>query len=926
VYNVIRISLIAAVLLLATIVEANLPVEAVATVDDGTVEWTTSGGDAAASAKPDSTAIFYIVDDALETTKTGTATWTDLNSQGQAGDTFSLSDGQIGGASATYTLSASSYDTDTPANTPLTGSPTVTADGTSQFVSAHSTTGGTFSIIIDVTATPTVATFNHHIVDSWAAGDSATRRAKVSSTSDPAGEYVTISEVSAVGGSTASATAQIFRGTIALSSDATKQGTSSDGVWVQDGDTLTVSYLNDAGTAIDTDDVTVDGVKPTIGAVTPADGTVTSTGNPTVSFDVTDGGSGMASTPGTVITLAINGTTVSADDISFQPITGGYRAFYVTGVAWTAAVNAGGFAVSDSVGFTLTLTATDQAGNVQTVSGDSANVTIDQTVPTVSSAATGADNTAVAVTFSENIKASSIDAADFTVGGSAPTAAVANEDNAKIIDLTVTALASDAKPSVVVVGTVTDEADNAVVADSSVTATDGVLPVLTVAIDKALAILEDDVTITASTDEKLAVDGLKVSVNGTIVATTAPTPNNNEGTVTVASGHGTGMFGVTVQASDGSNVSDNMTAVTDETPSIDATRLILTLANGPVADKNLAGGVTSADITALTSAGADVSGNITAVDASARTITLNTAIAAGAAVLVSYHYVTDTFEIDQAAPTVTFEPADGDAVRNQSPFIRVIWADTEYPGDSYTTVTMSAAVITHPDATTEDVLASFITSDSKEYIWAAKDLALGSYTLTVSGTDVAGNALEDQAITFTVEKRTYTIALRPGWNLVSLPGAPEDSAINTVITSADVDVVLTYDPSDAAKWLNATRGTDGTLSGTLSTIDASRAYWMHANAFVDVVTNIAGLQAGAAGLPPSYDLVAGWNLVPVTTTNVGDTDPDADTYFSGLSWSRAYGYDNSSNSFTGILPDGNEVTAIGKGYWVFLKAAGTLVP
>ena len=69
-----------------------------------------------------------------------------------------------------------------------------------------------------------------------------------------------------------------------------------------------------------------------------------------------------------------------------------------------------------------------------------------------------------------------------------------------------------------------------------------------------------------------------------------------------------------------------------------------------------------------------------------------------------------------------------------------------------------------------------------------------------------------------------------------------------------------------------------------------------------------------------------WNLIPVSIANAGDANPDADDYLSGLSWSRVYGYDNATNKFSGFDPAGSETLTVGKGYWIFLKAAGTLVP
>lgn len=937
-YKVIRTTFIAALLLLATVVETQFAVEAQVAVADGEVEWTTSTGEAADSAKPDFTAAFHVNGDALETTKTGRATWTGLSGTVATHAVWNVTTGTIGTGAvmATFALDASGYASTSPASTPFTAFPTVTAGGVAQFVGS-SDLKSTFALLAP-TAQDVVATFNHHVVDSWNGQDEDLRRAKVTSTSDPQGEFVTISEVASVGDTTGSATSNIFRGSVLLSADAATQGINDDGVWVQDGDVLTVSYLDADGTTLDTDTVTVDGVTPTIGNVSPPDGTVTNTANPTITFDVTDQGSGIAATPGTVIGLEINGNAVDATKISFQPIVDGFRGFFAQGTDWTKTVALGGFGVNDSVKFSLKITATDRAGNVKEVSGADAEVTIDQTAPTLLSAKTGTDNTAVVVTFSEDLADASVDASDITVGGSAASAAVLDIDDddtgENVVTLTVSALAPDAKPEVKVVGTLADSAGNEVVADSLVTASDGIEPGMTVTIDKALAIEDDAVKITVVTTEKLGVEGLKVSVNGpvgqstaAVVVTTAPTPQNNEGTFTVASGDGTGIYGVSIQASDGSNASNNLTAVTDEEISAKAGDTVLTLGNGPIGDLDFDGDLDKADITALLGGSVTSTDAIASIDASARTITLNAAVVADSTIKVSYHYVAaDTFQIDQAAPTVTFEPKQDDKVRNQSPFIRVIFDEDEYPGDSFTTVTLTKAEVVKPDASTENVLANFFTSDDEEFIWAAANLALGAYKLTVSAVDTAGNEIEDATVDFTVEKRTVTVGLRPGWNLVSLPDAPEDNAINAVITSLAVDVVLTYDPTTPQKWLNATRGDDGPLSGTLSTIDASRAYWVHTGTFVDIVTNIGGLQAGQPGLPPSYNLVAGWNLVAVSTPNIDDTTRVADAYFTGLAWSRAYGYNNATNAFEGVLPDDGSDLNIGQGYWLFLKSAGTLVP
>jgi hypothetical protein len=285
--------------------------------------------------------------------------------------------------------------------------------------------------------------------------------------------------------------------------------------------------------------------------------------------------------------------------------------------------------------------------------------------------------------------------------------------------------------------------------------------------------------------------------------------------------------------------------------------------------------------------------------------------------------------VDQTDPTVTFDPVDSTELQNQSPFIRIIFNDNEYPGDGFKTVTLTKAELTKPDDTTEDLLTSFKTLDSIEYLWAATDLALGEYTLEISGSDAASNAgLEDISSTFKiVERAPYEVALRPGWNLVSLPGAPADTAVNSVITNTDVDVVITYDPAVAGGWSTAVREAGGALAGTLTNIDGRLGLWVHTTTFEPIEVDIPGISAGTTALPTSFSLVAGWNLVSVATLNIDTSTPiDVDSYFSGLSWSRAYGFNSTTNKFQGILPDSDDTVSVGKGYWIFLKASGTLVP
>ena len=454
------------------------------TVAEDEVEWAALDGNDISSVRPDVTADFLIRDDVLEKTNSGTAVFSGIPASSKFFDIGNAAAGTAspGTRSVTMTLTAAGYNTTTPSSTPLTGSPTVDVGGNNQLVTTFSITAGTVNIFTGVSATTTIS-FGFHQADTWDGQDDALRRAKVTSTSDPSGEWITIDEVASISTTSTSATSKLFRGRVELKSDAGAQGTNNDGVWVQDLDVLTVTYYDSDGLALDSDTVDVDGVDPTITNILPADGAITDIANPTVQFDVIDTGSGItAVNPANAISLEING--IAASNVSFQAIADGFRAIFAQGTSWLTLFNVG-----DSTKFTMKIVATDQAGNSTTVELEDAEVTIDLTSPTIDGAVTGSDNTELTITFSEDMNASSIDSdgGDFTVAGATVTAAAQPEDDdgdaiENKVELTVTALDPDDKPLVTVIGTIEDKAGNAVdvdtEADSEATALDGIAPTL----------------------------------------------------------------------------------------------------------------------------------------------------------------------------------------------------------------------------------------------------------------------------------------------------------------------------------------------------------------------------------------------------------------------------------------------------------------
>jgi len=312
------------------------------------------------------------------------------------------------------------------------------------------------------------------------------------------------------------------------------------------------------------------------------------------------------------------------------------------------------------------------------------------------------------------------------------------------------------------------------------------------------------------------------------------------------------------------------------------------------------------------------------------------AIAACSTVKVTYYYVNaeNTVEVDTTAPTVSaFGPVDGTSTTDTTPSFSVTWDDDEYAGDTQTTVTLDSATIKDPDAVTTDILASMTTTDNKAFYYKPLEaLAFGEYKLTFVGIDTAGNKSAEKSYKVTIKERTKTsVTMTPGWNLVSLPGEPADGAINSVITSTQVNTVLTYDPSTPGGWLTAVRDGD-TLVGTLTTMDASHAYWVQSNNSDPIKTDIPGYEGGVAQVPPAISIVAGWNLIPAVTLT-GAASWDADVYLYGVDWVKAKSWDAAAETWADILPDFDTAPdtsdtniVSGKGYWLYANAAGVIVP
>jgi len=1079
--------------------------------------------------KPGDTALFYINDADLQTIKTGVGKWTALGtavahtSSYMIGSTVELASATAilrcyknsvrGGFGVAGTLESpngtcagnvngldlaggansnkfamgdgtdmdddntilSSYDSATPANTPFSEIPTVQVNNSTATVDNYNSNSGTFSLVNGVNAAAAdnvTVTFKYHLTDKYNSGTSNTttnNRAKITSTSDPIGEWVDIEEVASYTSSAAgSATSNKYRGKLDLSSDASKSAANDNALWVQEADTLTVTYYaSDHTTVINSHSVTIDATNPTVTSISPSDGSYIKDTSPTLSFTIGDLQSGLStSSLGDNIAVTVRGGTTNHDEdclvndseLTFTSVSSSEMKISLSiaagGTAWSAAdTNTGGdcttrtaasgsgfhidtTTLQDTTGNShgkesyFTITATDKAGNTKTVTTTSANFRIDSVAPDMLSAATGtwwdatnlvdkttgaAIKNTVKVIFNESLDPTTVTVDDFEVDDVKPASLVlggTNDSASNCLDgsgasacykneyvyLTMGSnLQPDAKPKIEMVGSVSDLAGNALKASTSastypvadtVTATDSQKPeisneTLTVATGTLADLLDaaESTTLTWTSSEKLSGSNTIIKITGgnttatasTNAAVTMTTPTTGKYIVKQAnspfSGTTTGIYGLQIKNVDlasNSKVS-GITKVTDEDVSSQITAnkaasadLAIKLANWPIADADADGSLQDdltvsvdgvamtltddpaagcADIDAATEYAID---NFNFGETEVVNMCVGGALTATSIVKVTYHYAnaSNVVEIDNAGPTLTFDPAGGTSTEKARPYVSIIADDDEYADDTYTTVTITKATLKSPSGVTTDISGDLTTADNKRFIYApTADMELGQWTVTAQVTDTAGNKSSETSSKFTVKARSkFTLGLKAGWNLISLPNNPADTSIDTVIGTANgVSTVYAY---EGGAWKVAVReksgGAWGAFAGSLTTMEGHKAYWVKSSDFQSLKINIPALVGGASGsdtppTPPTIPVSVGWNMVAAVDTS-GSLSDDADVatikvYLTGLTVTKIYEYDTAGGTWTGYASDdtSNNIK-VGRGYWLYATKAGTLVP
>lgn len=167
-----------------------------------------------------------------------------------------------------------------------------------------------------------------------------------------------------------------------------------------------------------------------------------------------------------------------------------------------------------------------------------------------------------------------------------------------------------------------------------------------------------------------------------------------------------------------------------------------------------------------------------------------------------------------------------------------------------------------------------------------------------------------------------SIELAAGWNLISLPLIPGDTAIATVLAGSSANISLVYYFDPATTWM--TWSSVG--GGTLTTMEDGKGYWVYTN--IAGILPFTGTEVGAGSpppTPPTYDVVTGWNMIGLKST----TPVAHGGYLLNVAgdYSVLYGFDTGANSWDSVYPlgDNGGMMEPGKGYWIFMTSNGTII-
>ena len=233
-------------------------------------------------------------------------------------------------------------------------------------------------------------------------------------------------------------------------------------------------------------------------------------------------------------------------------------------------------------------------------------------------------------------------------------------------------------------------------------------------------------------------------------------------------------------------------------------------------------------------------------------------------------------------------------------------------------------------------IAAFDGVNDGEYKWDVPEINSEQVLVKVVATDKALNIGFDVSNEFAIATEevvvpvtSYNITLAEGWNLVSLPLIPTSNNITDVlagVSGANVTQVWAFDPTllPGDPWLSYYPWIAWSAN-ELQEMNDGVGYWVVMDGAGTLTVN-GQCMPDAGGVPPMYDVYAGWNLIgykSITTRANDDYLANVDGKYTVI-----WGYNANTDSYDLVFPSppGSGVLTPGSGYWVWMTEDGMIVP
>ncbi len=276
------------------------------------------------------------------------------------------------------------------------------------------------------------------------------------------------------------------------------------------------------------------------------------------------------------------------------------------------------------------------------------------------------------------------------------------------------------------------------------------------------------------------------------------------------------------------------------------------------------------------------------------------------------------------------QPGDGEVSKEDRPHVLIEFNEG-------TTVTLDSVELDGVE-----IADQFDNPQMNRFIYWPESLARGAHEVEAEASDAAGNEVTFD-YKFTVEARgKFLVELQAGWNAISVPADPIDTAIGSVFTDPAIERVIGWDTQG---WRIAVRR-DGVWESNhqyraLNEIRAKYGYWVKSSAFIDQPVALKGpISRNISGAPTliGIDTLPGWNFVGVIDQEGDQTEgndfgtslidsqdnPVKAGEYLGPNYVRAYTWDPTFSQFESLRSD-NDVT-IGDGVWVYYPETGGIAP